>query len=275
MPGLLLCSVTANTKDFGSFNASSILATTTIIIKFHIMKMFKTYKKVKDIFVKPKIRFFCCPWRSSPLFPVWRRGNTIWLSRKIRWGSFINDYKVYKPENIYIKIGDKYSLTNHKLPKKYVWRSDIRKKLKKFGLGWIKPSYELPMWLTFRFFDHDIYWDTGEYGDINVYGSPSCSLILFGYSFNWILVPPEADVKGFLNFYWEFILSYLENKNLLDASKSIGKWEYKDGYFYGAALDYLKEPYKTQLKNVREDKNIFGKSIQNRYNNLLRQAKNS
>ena len=161
MPGLLLCSVTANTKDFGSFNASSILATTTIIIKFHIMKMFKTYKKVKDIFVKPKIRFFCCPWRSSPLFPVWRRGNTIWLSRKIRWGSFTNNYKVYKPENIYIKIGDKYSLTNHKLPKKYVWRSDIRKKLKKFGLGWIKPSYELPMWLTFRFFDHDIYWDTG------------------------------------------------------------------------------------------------------------------
>ena len=131
------------------------------------------------------------------------------------------------------------------------------------------------MWLTFRFFDHDIYWDTGEYGDINVYGFPSCSLILFGYSFNWILVPPEADVKGFLNFYWEFILNYLENKNLLDASKSIGKWKYEDKYFYGAALDYLKEPYKTQLKNVREDKNIFGKSIQNRYNNLLRQAKNS
>ena len=66
-----------------------------------------------------------------------------------------------------------------------------------------------------------------------------------------------------------------ENKNLLDASKSIGKWKYEDKYFYGAALDYLKEPYKTQLKNVREDKNIFGKSIQNRYNNLLRQAKNS
>ena len=79
----------------------------------------------------------------------------------------------------------------------------------------------------------------------------------------------------FLNFYWEFILSYLENKNLLGSSKSIGKCKYKDEYFYGAALDYLKEPYKTQLKNVREDKNIFGKSIQNRYNNLLRQAKNS
>ena len=84
MPGLLLCSVTVNTKDFDSFNASSILATTTII-KFYIMEMFKTYKKVKNIFVKPKIKFFCCPWRESPLLPVWRRCNTIWLSKKIRW----------------------------------------------------------------------------------------------------------------------------------------------------------------------------------------------
>lgn len=275
MPGLLLCSVTVNTKDFGSFNASSILATTTII-KFYIMEMFKTYKKVKNIFVKPKIKFFCCPWRESPLFPVWRRGNTIWLSKKIRWGKFTENYKIYKPENIWIKTGNKYSLTNHKLPKKYVWRSDIRKKLKKIGLGWIEPAYELPIWLTFRFFNHDIYWDYGEYNDdIRIYGPPQFSLILFGYSFNLILVPPDADVKGFSDFYWESILYYLENKNLLDASKSVGRWKYGDKYFYGASLDYLKEPYKTQLKNVRENKKIFGKSVQNRYNNLLRQTKNS
>ena len=237
--------------------------------------MFETYKKVRDIFVKPKIKFFCCPWRRSPLFPVWRRGNTIWLSNKIRWGYLTKDYKIYKPDNICIKVGNTYSRTNHKLPNYYVWRSDIRKKLKKFGLGWIKPTYEFPMWLTFRFFDHDIYWDTGEFEDIRIYGGPSFSLILFGYSFNWILAPPEADVKGFSNFYWEFILYYLESKNILDASNSVGKWKCGNEYFYGASLDYLKEPYKTQLKNVRENKNIFGKSIQNRYNNLLRSAKNS
>ena len=102
MPGLLLCSVMANTKDFGSFNASSILATTTIIIKFHIMKMFKTYKKVKDIFNQEWVSEFFDVHKINNLLDdhyhkIKNNGRKIYTIY-----AFLIWYKDYFVDNIYL-----------------------------------------------------------------------------------------------------------------------------------------------------------------------------
>jgi len=42
-----------------------------------MIKINKTYNKVKDVFVAPKNAFFFGRWRKSPGLPIWRRGNYI------------------------------------------------------------------------------------------------------------------------------------------------------------------------------------------------------
>ena len=49
-------------------------------------------------------------------------------------------------------------ISHHKLPGNLnawdrVWNRDFRKKLKKWHLNWIKPYYQLPIWLSFYIFN--------------------------------------------------------------------------------------------------------------------------
>lgn len=67
-----------------------------------MFKLNNTYKKVKDIFVKPKLRFYFGPWRKDPISRFYRRGPLIWLTfnifnRDICWKTKWGDYRFEYP----------------------------------------------------------------------------------------------------------------------------------------------------------------------------------
>lgn len=39
-----------------------------------MLKLYKTYNKAKDVFIKPKLMWKFGKWRHDPCLPVWRRG---------------------------------------------------------------------------------------------------------------------------------------------------------------------------------------------------------
>lgn len=49
----------------------------------HLIKLFKTYGKVKDIFVKPSLKVYFGKWRKDPNLPIWR--DHIWRFRIFNW----------------------------------------------------------------------------------------------------------------------------------------------------------------------------------------------
>ena len=44
-----------------------------------MIKLYKTYNKAKDVFVKPKLHWKFSLWRHNHCLPVWRRGPIIEL----------------------------------------------------------------------------------------------------------------------------------------------------------------------------------------------------
>ena len=105
------------------------------------MRFLKIYRSVKDVFVRPKLKWYFGSWRKEPNLPVWRRGPIIRLTKSIGWNK---GYKAYYPEDrvdvfegysdhkYYGKI-KRYSWSYHKLPGKLnkykpVWNRNIRKK---------------------------------------------------------------------------------------------------------------------------------------------------
>ena len=44
-----------------------------------MLKLYKTYNKAKDVFVKPKLMWYFGKWRHDPCLPVWRRGPIWWI----------------------------------------------------------------------------------------------------------------------------------------------------------------------------------------------------
>ena len=134
------------------------------------MKFLKLYRKHKNVFVKPKLKWYIGSWKNEPNLPVWRRGPRIRLTKSIGWSK---GYKAYYPKSrvqVFEGYSDreyngrkikKYGWSDHKLPGKLneyepVWNRIIRKKLRKWHLSWIPPVIQLPIWLSFHFFDHDI-----------------------------------------------------------------------------------------------------------------------
>lgn len=48
----------------------------------HLIKLYNTWERAKDLFVKPSLKVYFGKWRNDPNLPVWRRGPTIHLRRK-------------------------------------------------------------------------------------------------------------------------------------------------------------------------------------------------
>ena len=46
-----------------------------------MIKLFRTYNKVKDVFVRPKMKFYFGLWKNSSGLPFWRCGNIINLKK--------------------------------------------------------------------------------------------------------------------------------------------------------------------------------------------------
>ena len=190
--------------------------------------MLNEYKKVKKIFRRPQTHFYFGFWQhpswtiklgkwlfsnmdkektikyrllkfidkvfgttSNPCLPVWRRGNSIRLLSKHQT----------------------YSLDQNNYG--FVWNPDFKEKLNKWHLSWLKPSYELPLWLSCYFFKLDMVWKW-KYDDVRYEFPPQITIMLFNISFSiWWNKPKNSG--GYHDLYWESILNY--NYKYLDTIK--------------------------------------------------------
>ena len=202
-----------------------------------MFKMYKTWGKVKDIFVKPSLKVYFGSWKKDPNLPVWRQGPIIYLCGKKNF--FRKTHRVKNSVQICtgtkpFKWGKEEHLTKvyevatvHKLPGKLkewdaVWNSDIRRKLRKKHLSWIPPIIILPYWTTIKVFCWDVLWKT-KYGEVRYEYPPQLSIIFFGLSLTFTLHCPLGDKYD--DDYWESILIFLYNSNhtIEDAVKEAGE----------------------------------------------------
>lgn len=147
-----------------------------------------TYKKSKDVFIKPKLKWYFGLWKNEHNLPVWRRGNTIHFGK---WNERIDKYNWALLES---SEWNELGKENHPILSKI-----------------IKPSYELPRWLSFYFFNSDIVWKTKWSEDDFRYEYPShFGIIFFGLCFSLTAYIPKEYEKDYTcqDDYWESILTY-------------------------------------------------------------------
>ena len=132
----------------------------------------------------------------------------------------------------------------HKLPGglKYgdiVWKRDIRKKLKKWHLSWIKPQYELPIWLSFHIFNYDVGWKT-KWDDTRYEWPPQFTIVFFGLAFSIWLSAPKCDGEHFSDDgYWEGVIDYgfYKKKEDFDLERFIKE----QGYMHLTEMFFLRK----------------------------------
>lgn len=194
-----------------------------------MIKLYNSYKIAKDLFKKPKLKWRFGLWKNDPCLPIYKYDKKIYLTN--------NKNKIYIPkfasqiftgtyiDNFGYKI-KKYQTSKHKLPKgikqyEYVWNRNIRKKLKKYHLSWIKPFINIPSILYFDIINIDIMYKY-KYDDIIFEYPPQFTLIFFGLSLSFWLVPPTDNISD-SDYYWESLLKYNERK-YNDGHVDIGKF---------------------------------------------------
>lgn len=241
-----------------------------------MLKMLTLYNQVKEVFVKPKIKFWCGLWKNDPGLPVWRNGPTITFYKPYQysWGKVSNKkHKVYSVRdsvNIKYKTEEKTNLSGktytidsykqscHLLPKgikvgEIVWTSPIRRKLRKWHLDWIPPYIELPRIFSFHIFNWEVFWKT-KYDDYRYEFPGQFTIVLFGISFSWYTQAPiYSNSRLDEDDYWESILNYIEEKgNLVEVNRIMGMWSGENPrYRFNPA--FLKEPYKSILRHIQND----------------------
>jgi len=198
-------------------------------------KLYNTWRKVKDTFVKPSLKVYfglaskdpyCC-W-TKPKILLYRSSNLI---------RFVQDSVTITTGSKTEKFGNKdfevkvAEISRHKLPKNLkdwdiVWASPIRRKLRKYHLNWIPPIIYLPKFFTFKFVNFDVGWKT-KYDDIRYEYPPQLSIVFFGLSLTFTLHCPIKDEYCSDDSYWEAILLHLyRNKsgNLKEIIEQAGVW---------------------------------------------------
>lgn len=220
-----------------------------------MINLFKTYNKVKEVFVRPKLKFHFGLWKNTPGLPVWRRGPWLTLAKEGQYylpesRNYVRDRKYeYETEHTTKYV---YRILHHKLPKGSelgVWRRDIRKRLRKYGLGWLKPKYILPTWLAFHIFNYDVLYKW-KYDTIRFEYPPQFTIVFFGIAFTVLLKPTLEDKYDSEEHYWESLLSYLYDeeceRDIKKTVKYCGQWS----SFESKECDYVKnfQLRKTHIK---------------------------
>lgn len=168
------------------------------------IKLYNTYNEVKDVFKKPVLRWSFRKWTKSSLLPVWRRGNSIRLGK----------YGEYESEWHWAKMVS------------CSW-NELGKKKHPFISKLFKPLYFLPIWCSFYFFNHDVFFKT-KYDEVRFEFPPQLSIVFFGWSLNFWLTNPTRNPR-YDDDYWESILTYLDNQDLDETRKELGAWTLEDG----------------------------------------------
>lgn len=230
------------------------------------IKLYKEWREAKGVFVKPTLKFKVL---RNPYF------QHIRLYKKTGKAHQINSASAW----IYIKkegrnsehYGSYIALPKHKLPVplySIVWNSKIRRKLRKFGLGWIPPVITVPTFLTFGIRN----WGLGykiKYNDFRYEHDPLLDITLFGITFRFYVQAPKSKY-GFGDNYWECMLEYLYGEGKRDIFKTLRKGNFWTQGFDETALSYfsLRPEY---VINQQEYKDAVEKlkTINEKYKNVL------
>jgi hypothetical protein len=215
-------------------------------------------------------------WKNVGTLPVWRRGNRI---------SFANHKQYYYPKNfVHVKTHstgdilsdgtiskcDHYDTIYHEIPQKYkqgAWNRNIRIKLRKWGLGWLRPQYYLPLWLSFYIFNRDVTYKW-KFDDINYEYPPEFTIVFFGLALSITLSPKLEDENDSPYHYWESLLTFLYQckKNVTKTLHFCGQWSTfkndKEIRFFQLRKTHLKPKYHQEY-----DKAVL------EYNNYLKNKK--
>lgn len=213
-----------------------------------MIKLLNTYNKVKDVFVKPKIKFYISKCYMGPYLKLYSHYHQI---HYVSGRSVIESGK----ETITCDNGHSYDVTtfitiDHKMPCKTginVWNSAIRRKLRKWYLSWIPPIIFLPRFFKFGINNYDIGWKT-KWDEYRFETSPIFTITLFGINFTWTAIAPiDSDD------YWEAILYYLDSHDLKKVNAAMGQWEETSTHKKRNRFnpEILKEPYKSQLIKIQ------------------------
>lgn len=250
-----------------------------------MIKLYKTYNKAKNVFVKPKLYWKFGLWKHDCCLPVWRRGPIINIGGSI----YKNNAKCYQVKNsVSICTGEKegtrmdgsvykykvYTTSYHKLPNNLnqfdiVWKREYRKK---WWAKLVPARIKLPIWLSFHIFNRDVTWKTKWTAyDIRFEFPPQFTIVFFGVSLSFWLNPKIKDKTESPDHYWEALLSYLYGKypeDLIQTIVSRGRWvryeKDKEIPFFAVSKNYIKPEYYKQydeaielynelLKNKKDD----------------------
>lgn len=228
-----------------------------------MIKLYNTWRKVKQIFVKPSLRVYFGNWKNDPN-GIWGYRRRIYICP--RKNLFKYTHSARNSVNIQVGTetktwGDRpytvkvYEHTYHKLPNNLspwdiVWNRDIRKKLRKYHLSWIPPIIYLPSWFDISITNRDVQWKI-KYDDIRYEFPPVFAIRFLGLSLSFGLYCP---VKG--NFtcddhYWETLLTYLYNnksRTLLETIETMGIWSRfgknnERVHYFAVRPEYIKPKY--------------------------------
>lgn len=169
-----------------------------------------TWKSVKDVFIKPNIRFYFGPWKREGNLPVWRRGPQI---RFGKYGEIDEKWNWAKLESAeWNELGKK----NHPILSKIIK----------------KPVWQLPIWLAFHWYNDDIMYKTKWAEDDFRYEYPShFTIVFFGLAFSITAYLKPEDKEDWLiqDQYWESILTYKYYNGDLEKTNDACGWYNRPG----------------------------------------------
>ena len=204
-------------------------------------KFLDEWKEVKGEFIKPSFKWYFGPWRKYAYGNL--NGPCIWLSHNYRdyyraYNSVLikNGTKKWKFDDkeyespVYVD-GPKHTLPGGLREGQFVWRRDIRKKLRRWGLGWLRPLFFLPRWLTFRWINADIGWKT-KWDEYRYEWPARKGIVLFGFAIIKTAYIPKENEKDWTcnDDYWESLLTYKSvGGDLKKTNDAMGAWVDTEG----------------------------------------------
>lgn len=88
-------------------------------------------------------------------------------------------------------------------------------------------GYNLPLWLSFHFFDYDVMYKW-KCDTIRFEYPPQITIVFFGFAIHLVLKPILEDKDDYDDFYWDSLLSYLYQpeceRNITKTLNYCGKW---------------------------------------------------
>lgn len=167
------------------------------------------WKQCHGAFIRPKLKWYFGSWRKEGNLPVWRRGNTI------HFGKYKERNDTYDYARLVSSEWTEEGKKNHPILSKF-----------------LKPTYELPYWLSFYFFNSDIMYKTKWSEDDYRYEYPAhITLVFFGLALSVTAYIPKVDENDWTcqDDYWESLLTFNHyDGDIKKTNKVMGWWNKPD-----------------------------------------------